>query len=96
MEFDPRDHLDAADLAFLDSIHCKVVQVTNDPDLEGAVLDLDRTYEAISKDADGATVLLSRPDFSIFGAGFAPEDVPKLVDDLREQLKVQVGDPAAA
>jgi hypothetical protein len=96
MEFDPRDQLDAEQLAFLDSINCKVVQVTNDPGVEGAVLDLDRTYEAISKDADGATVFLSRPDFSIFGAGFGPEDVPLLVDDLRKQLKVQVGDPAAA
>jgi 3-(3-hydroxy-phenyl)propionate hydroxylase len=96
MEFDPREQLDDEQLAFLESIHCKVVQVTNDPEIDGAVLDLDRTYEAISKDADGATVFFSRPDFSIFGAGFEPEDVPKLVDDLREQLRIQVGDPATA
>jgi 3-(3-hydroxy-phenyl)propionate hydroxylase len=92
MEFDPLEQLDDDQREFLDQIGCLAVRVTNDPGVEDGVLDLDRTYEAISKDAEGAKVFLSRPDFSIFGAGFDPTDTPLLVDDLRAQLKPRVTD----
>ena len=44
-ESDPAEHLDAEQLAFLDSIGAKVVKITNDPD-GGGFYDMDRTYES--------------------------------------------------
>jgi 3-(3-hydroxy-phenyl)propionate hydroxylase len=94
MGFDPLEQLDDEQRAFLEAIHCAAVQVTNDPDAAGAVLDLDRTYEAVSKDADNVKVLLTRPDFTVFGAGWSADDVPRLVDDLRAQLRLRVAGAA--
>jgi 3-(3-hydroxy-phenyl)propionate hydroxylase len=84
-EFDPLESLDDSQRRFLELIGCHSVMVTNDPDASG-VLDMNRTYEAFFKDRDMMNCVLSRPDFYIFGAGWSPTDVPRLVDDLREQL----------
>jgi 3-(3-hydroxy-phenyl)propionate hydroxylase len=90
-EFDPLELLDADQRAFLEQIGCHVVNVTNDPDAEGGVLDMDRTYEAFFKDREMVKVILSRPDFYIFGAGWSEDDTVKLVDDLRSQLRLSAG-----
>lgn len=87
-EFDPLEKLDADQRAFLEKIGCKTVMVTNDPDAPGGVLDMDRTYEAFFKDRDMIKVIISRPDYYIFGAGWTEEDTAALVDDLRERLQL--------
>lgn len=89
-EFDPLELLDDEQRAFLKEIGCQAVIVTNDPDADG-VLDLERTYEAFFTDRDMIKVVLSRPDFYIFGAGWSREDVPGLVDDLRSRLHLVSG-----
>jgi 3-(3-hydroxy-phenyl)propionate hydroxylase len=90
-EFNPLDKLDSEQRAFLEQIGCHVVNVTNDPDAEGGVLDMDRTYEAFFKDREMIKVVISRPDFYIFGAGWSENDTAKLVDDLRAQLHLSAG-----
>jgi 3-(3-hydroxy-phenyl)propionate hydroxylase len=84
-DFDPLQGLDDDQRAFLDRIGCHSAMITNDPDADG-VLDMDRTYEAFFKDRDMMKGILVRPDFYVFGAAWAPEDVPGLIDDLRAQL----------
>ena len=88
-EFDPAEFLNEEQKAFLAEIGCKTVRITNDPDVDG-VLDLERTYEAFFKDRGVLQAILMRPDFYIFATTSAPEDIPKLVDDLREQLSAKV------
>lgn len=83
--FDPLDELDEEQRAFLESLGCKTVMITNDPDASG-VLDVDRTYEAFFMDREMIKAVLVRPDFYIFGAVWHRSDVGSLVDDLRTQL----------
>ncbi|HEY4095510.1 MAG TPA: bifunctional 3-(3-hydroxy-phenyl)propionate/3-hydroxycinnamic acid hydroxylase [Baekduia sp.] len=86
-EFDPLEKLDDEQRGFLEQIGCHAVMITNDPDA-GGILDLDRTYEAFSKDREMIEAILVRPDFSIFGVGWSADDVPALVDELRERLQL--------
>lgn len=85
-EFDPLEKLDEDQRAFLEQIGCRSVMVTNDPDIDNAVLDMDRTYEAFFKDREMIKVVLARPDFYMFGVGWSADDTASLVDDLRVQL----------
>jgi 2-polyprenyl-6-methoxyphenol hydroxylase-like FAD-dependent oxidoreductase len=52
--------------------------------IDGPIDDLDGTYRTWF-DGHGCTVVLSRPDFYIFGTG-TREDVPRLLDSLRTAL----------
>jgi len=85
-EFDPLEKLDDDQRAFLEQIGCRTAMVTNNPDVPGAALDMERTYEAFFTDRDMIKVILTRPDFYIFGAGWSEDDVGSLVDNLRERL----------
>jgi 3-(3-hydroxy-phenyl)propionate hydroxylase len=85
-EFNPLDELDDEQRSFLETLDCKSVMVTNDPDANG-VLDMDRTYEAFFMDRQMLKAVLVRPDFNIFGAVWCRADVGPLVDDLRAQLE---------
>lgn len=95
-DIDPLEYLNEDQRDFLESIGCKTVTVSNDPGLEGGVHDLDQTYEAINKDSEGAIAFLSRPDFTVFGASWSTDDIPALVDDLRDQLPLLAQVPAGA
>ena len=93
--FDPLELLDDEQRSFLEQIGCKVVNVTNDPDVPGGVLDMDRTYEAFFTDRDMIKVVLSRPDFYMFGVGWSQDDTALLVDDLRSQILSRSADVPA-
>ena len=88
-EFDPAEFLNYEQKKFLDSIGCKTVRITNDPDVDG-VLDLDRTYEAFFKDRGMIQAMLVRPDFYIFATTNAHEDIPAMVEGLSLQLGAKV------
>jgi 3-(3-hydroxy-phenyl)propionate hydroxylase len=97
-ELDPLDHLDDEGRHFLEEIGCVAVRITTDPDI-GAVLDLDRTYEAFFKDRNQIKAVLARPDFYIFGAVWNAADLQGMVDDLRRQLvgqQVPIGSDSSA
>jgi flavoprotein hydroxylase len=60
---------------------------------EDGVVDVDDVYRPYLAGL-GATCLLVRPDYHVFGAASGPDGVAALVDDLREQLRAAV--PAGA
>lgn len=85
-EFDPNEVLTPEQLSFLESIGTTVIRATSDHRIEGAWLDMDRTYEAWFTDHDLARGVVVRPDFNVFGVVKDPEDLRNLVDDLRAQM----------
>lgn len=68
--------------ASLDALGTKILVVGNG---EGEVADLDGTYKAYFAE-HGATALLARPDFYVFGVADGAAATSALVDDLLGQL----------
>jgi 2-polyprenyl-6-methoxyphenol hydroxylase-like FAD-dependent oxidoreductase len=84
---DPRGHLRADQLAFLDELGTHIAAVAP-PDAtgHGAVLDRHGDYAAYFGER-GLAALLARPDFHVFGAVRELKELEALVDDLAAQLR---------
>jgi 2-polyprenyl-6-methoxyphenol hydroxylase-like FAD-dependent oxidoreductase len=80
---DPRRVLDDEQRAFLERLACLLVPLN--PAAPGGVRDLDGRLTSWLA-AHGAEAVIVRPDFHVFGAVGRAEQLPALVDDLREQL----------
>ncbi|MEU6075151.1 bifunctional 3-(3-hydroxy-phenyl)propionate/3-hydroxycinnamic acid hydroxylase [Micromonospora sp. NPDC047074] len=83
--------LDPDRAAFLDSLGAHVVRVApadGESASPGTVADLDGAYLPWLA-GHGADVAVVRPDFYVFGTATA-DDLPALVDDLREQVSIPV------
>lgn len=96
---DPHTVLDEARLSFLAGLGAHVVRLlprgqapAGACDVVG-VLDTDDVYGPYLA-RYGATSLLVRPDYHVFGAASGPAGTAALVDDLRDQLRAAV--PAGA
>ncbi|WP_435856994.1 bifunctional 3-(3-hydroxy-phenyl)propionate/3-hydroxycinnamic acid hydroxylase [Streptomyces parvulus] len=103
---DPRPALGADRCAFLAALDTRVVRLSppgaarpagegGESGAEGLtdVVDTDGVYGGWLAE-HGATALLVRPDYHVFGAASGAEDTAALVDDLRERLAAPV--PAGA
>jgi 3-(3-hydroxy-phenyl)propionate hydroxylase len=88
-EADPLAGLTGEQCGFLERIGVKAVRTTSDPSLD-AWLDIDRTYESWFTDRNMLKAVLVRPDFTVFGGVWSMDDLPALVDDLRNQLSAEV------
>ncbi|MEU9605856.1 bifunctional 3-(3-hydroxy-phenyl)propionate/3-hydroxycinnamic acid hydroxylase [Streptomyces sp. NPDC048057] len=90
---EPGALLDAERLAFLGELEAHVVRLLppGAPAGDGAVdvVDSDDVYRTYLA-AFGATALLVRPDYHVFGAASGPVGVRELIDDLRDQLRAAV------
>jgi flavoprotein hydroxylase len=90
---DPHTALDADRLSFLADLGTHVVRLLpsgSTPDTDSAVdgvVDLDNVYLPYLA-RFGATALLVRPDYHVFGAVSGPDGAAELVDDLRDRLLV--------
>jgi 3-(3-hydroxy-phenyl)propionate hydroxylase len=91
---DPLALLSSDQKEFLETIDCKIVSIDSEP-ADGAALDVEGGY-ARWFDNYGVEAVLARPDFWTFGGARSVEQIPALVDDLREQLHVRVGVAAGA
>ncbi|MEV0442031.1 bifunctional 3-(3-hydroxy-phenyl)propionate/3-hydroxycinnamic acid hydroxylase [Streptomyces spectabilis] len=104
---DPRTALDAERLALLGGLTARVVRLLPpgaaakdapfavDAAAPGVVevVDTDDVYRPYLA-RFGATALLVRPDYHVFGAASGPDGTRELLDDLRDQLRAPV--PAGA
>jgi 3-(3-hydroxy-phenyl)propionate hydroxylase len=81
---DPATLLDESQLAFLEDIRGHAVGVSTE-DTPGLALDITWAYERYFE-ANGLVAFLMRPDFYLFGTATALDQVPAMVDALREQL----------
>jgi flavoprotein hydroxylase len=78
-------------LAELDTHVVRLLPPGRTPNDHG-VVDVDEVYLPYLAQF-GATALLVRPDYHVFGAASTPDGLEQLVDDLRDQLRAPV--PAA-
>lgn len=76
---DPLDVVSADQRAFVASLGCHVVSLAHARDLDGRA--------TAFLDEHGLHAVLVRPDFYAFGGVTAPDEIPALVDDLRNQLQ---------
>ncbi|MDX3194151.1 bifunctional 3-(3-hydroxy-phenyl)propionate/3-hydroxycinnamic acid hydroxylase [Streptomyces sp. MN03-5084-2B] len=84
---DPRPHLDADTLAFLDELGAHVVTVVpgDEEPPAGGVADVDGRYLARLAEA-GAAAILVRPDFYVYGQVPSVAEAGALVTDLRARI----------
>jgi hypothetical protein len=82
-EGDPRAAVTPEQLAFLNRLETRFVSL--DPAAEGGVRDIDGRLRTWLHEHDAAAVVV-RPDFYVFGALGSTDELPALVDDLRQQL----------
>jgi len=78
---DPREVLDAAQLAFLEQLGA----VFADLSPGGDAVDLDGEYRSYMADR-GIAAVVNRPDFYVFGGAPSLADLPALVGDLERRL----------
>jgi flavoprotein hydroxylase len=86
---DPRTALDGDRLAFLGDLGTHVVRLLPpgaEPGTADDGTDVDEVYRPYLA-RFGATSLLVRPDYHVFGAASGPGGAAALVDDLRDQLR---------
>jgi 3-(3-hydroxy-phenyl)propionate hydroxylase len=81
---DPALPLRAEQRAFLDQVHGIIAGVT-DRAGNGSIVDVGGAYRRFF-DEHRVEAALLRPDFTIFGVARTRDQVPALVDDLRQQL----------
>jgi len=77
---DPGSVLDAAQLRFLSDIDSRVVHVGGD------VVDVEGKYASYLAEK-GWEVVVTRPDFYVFGGGSLAE-LPGIIDELRRHIEV--------
>jgi 2-polyprenyl-6-methoxyphenol hydroxylase-like FAD-dependent oxidoreductase len=85
-EGDPRSVLSDEQLDLLDGLGTRFASL--DPDVPCGVSDVDGRLRTWLDDHDTAAVIV-RPDFYVFGAVSSTDEIPALVDDLRQQLTTQ-------
>ena len=87
LDADPRSVLNQGQLASLDQVGARLVQVSSayKPGPE-VVADLRGTYARWLRER-GLRAVVTRPDYYIFGAAASLEDLPVVVDSLRRQLR---------
>jgi len=88
---DPHTALDGDRLSFLAGLEANVVRLLppgSTPDAVG-VVDVDDVYRPYLA-RFGATAMLVRPDYHVFGAASGARATEELVDDLRNQLRAVV------
>lgn len=88
---DPWPFLGAKQKDFLDELGCRVVVLTEDTQVPGAVEELDGEMSGFMA-AHGIRAYIGRPDFIVFGSVPRMGDLAGLVDDLRRQLHWIEGD----
>ncbi len=71
-------------LAWLERLGARLVHVTP-AEVEGAVIDIEHRYVRWLGEI-GAEALVIRPDFYVFGAVAEADQLPQLIDRLRDQL----------
>jgi 3-(3-hydroxy-phenyl)propionate hydroxylase len=91
---DPLELLDDDQRAFLESIRCHAVGVTTATEQPGLATDITWAYDRFFDDHDIAAFIM-RPDFYLFGTTSRLEDLPAMVDALRDQIAA-AGDRASA
>nr|AXL05440.1 3-(3-hydroxyphenyl)propionate hydroxylase [uncultured bacterium] len=82
---DPHTTLDEDRLAFLTELDTRVVRLLPPGSTEDGVVDVDDVYRSYLA-RFGATSLLVRPDYHVYGAANDPGGAKELVDDLRDRL----------
>lgn len=82
---DPHATLDEDRLAFLTELDALVVWLLPPGSTDDGVVDVDDVYRPYLA-RFGATALLVRPDYHVFGAATEPGGAKELVDDLRDRL----------
>jgi 3-(3-hydroxy-phenyl)propionate hydroxylase len=91
---DPLSVLSAEQQAFLEDLRC--IPVTFGERANATVVaELGSEYETFFAE-NGVSAVLVRPDFTVFGGVASLEELPALVDDLREQLGVRTPEGATA
>jgi flavoprotein hydroxylase len=88
---DPGAALGGDRLSFLGDLGAHVVRLLPpdaEPDAADDVVDMDDVYRPYLA-RFGATSLLVRPDYHVFGAASGPAGVEALVDDLRSHLRAE-------
>jgi len=80
---DPHAQLNADQLATLELLDATVVSL--DPSAACSIRDLDGRLTAWLQQ-NAVSAVLVRPDFYVFGAAASVDDLPSLVDDLRDSL----------
>jgi len=80
LNHDPRESLDAAQLATLESLGATVVSVGSDADAVD-VVDTEGTYTRWLQDA-GATYLITRPDFYVYATATDGPQLQARIDEL--------------
>jgi hypothetical protein len=82
LDHDPAEALPPNQIDALRKIGARIVSVSSEDDVDG-------TYARWFADR-GVTFIVVRPDFYIFGGAATPADLPALVDDLTDRLRVSV------
>nr|AXL06606.1 3-(3-hydroxyphenyl)propionate hydroxylase [uncultured bacterium]AXL06751.1 3-(3-hydroxyphenyl)propionate hydroxylase [uncultured bacterium] len=82
---DPHTTLDEDRLAFLTELDTRVVRLLPPGSTEDGVVDIDDVYRPYLA-RFGATSLLVRPDYHVYGAANDPGGAKELVDDLRDRV----------
>ncbi|WP_322068431.1 bifunctional 3-(3-hydroxy-phenyl)propionate/3-hydroxycinnamic acid hydroxylase MhpA [Paraburkholderia bannensis] len=82
---DPLPFLDAGQRDFLAQLGCRVVVLSDDASVPGAVSELDSEMSGFMAQ-HGIAAYIGRPDFIIFGSVPNVGELPALVDDLRLKL----------
>jgi 3-(3-hydroxy-phenyl)propionate hydroxylase len=80
---DPLATLNDEQRALLRELNCAVASIGPG----GSVADVANEYGAFF-DEQGVDAVLARPDFTIFGGVHSLDDLPALIDDLRDQLQI--------
>nr|AXL06538.1 3-(3-hydroxyphenyl)propionate hydroxylase [uncultured bacterium] len=89
---DPSNVLDEDRRSFLRALDARVVRLSPPSTAAGDagpdvtdIIDVDGFYQAYL-DEHGATAVLVRPDYHVFGAANGPQNTAALLDDLRDRL----------
>lgn len=82
---DPLRYLDEGQQAFLNELGCRIVVLSADASISGAVVEIDGDQEAFLS-AHGMQAYVSRPDFAVFGSVSDMKNLPTLVDALQQKL----------
>ncbi|WLH14786.1 bifunctional 3-(3-hydroxy-phenyl)propionate/3-hydroxycinnamic acid hydroxylase [Pseudomonas hefeiensis] len=85
---DPTDVLNDELMDFLNQLGCRQIILTEDPNVSGAVSELDDKLSTYMS-THGMQAYISRPDFLVFGSVESMERLPDLIQNLREQLHWQ-------
>ncbi len=82
---DPAETLRGDQREFLHTVGTVVARISSQPTPGNGFIDRDGAYGRYFQ-AHGCMAMIMRPDFVIFGIAHSPDDLTKLVDDLRRQL----------